>query len=241
MGTIYYFAPKISGINNDKIISLGAGHIVPENCGPDTLQGEGPEGLGVFFAYPGCDGDTKLQQAVKSGIDWVKSGNIYAGLSSEHIPVPEDLERAQQALGNTVKLGDDNKWNIPAARLLPKTIVKEGGEWKEGGVVKKHRKMFDLAEKLWDDYAAVGKLEDDNPELKVSFSDGIDLAVMALSLNYRVGDTEIQMLSLINTDVMTSFYNAILDFPFWVEFLKKNSLEQFPPAEEQDLTDGEKD
>jgi len=244
MGVFYYFVSGRGGINRKAISEAGLAYTLKANGDPEQVSGAGPNGeSGVFFAYPGADGRSKLNQYASSdAVKWEQiSAKAFVGYHPEEPPAPEDLSRVKTALGADIELMDGKPWHIPAARRLPRRMVKEDGEWIQGDVISKHKEFCESAEKLWDMFILEHDSTEPDEEIQVTVNDGMDMIVYALQLNYRIGETEIQLMELIINDIVFNILYAILDWDFWIEQLKKNgAMDTNQVSEKENSIAGEK-
>lgn len=133
--------------------------------------------------------------------------DVLVGLNTQSVPSPGDLQRPALLAGETMILGDGNQWQIPVARrfvemndmpqmvcALPQKMQHIKGQWQIGEVLPKYKRLWELAGEAWDSFVSTGKTHGEKLLLD------IDLAVEALSANYRIGPVEAGMLGLFLTD-----------------------------------------
>lgn len=155
-------------------------------------------------------------------------------------PTPADLARPKMLAGNPVQLADGNDWIVPLARawiegqdgeqsgwltVLPQHAgMDERGEWSPDGVVKRYRRLWELACKYWD--AALAADREDDKTLAFEFSELNESAVLALRTNYYIGRSEVSALGLFETYTAQSVMEALIDMAMVREWLGRESLKK---------------
>lgn len=169
------------------------------------------------------------------GHDW------HIGWSSEGMPGPDDLRRDNLFPGQTVKLGDGRRWQIPLVRgladgddglvgfcaLPTKRSLDEDGKWTCGDPVGAYAELYTLALEYWsnvfnairDMLVSDGAM--DGPTMTASFETETTLAARAIAANYAVGDVEIDVLGLLDDATTRDVLNATVDWPKVMEWIAK--------------------
>ena len=201
---------------------------------PGTISGNGgPDGNpGVVIAAKRTAGrvgyypDVQTWQQIPGSEAWI-------GYVTAEPPKPADLLRSKPIAGHEVELGDGQRWLVPIAS---QATEKEGeyagnvcaltvglmrdsdGRWVRGEVADKHKSLWDLAEPCWDALVrgTEGPLRDSLP------AQG-EAAVAVLSGNYRLSDTEVDLLGLLDDKNVTEILLALVDWPTVTELLKKTA------------------
>lgn len=171
----------------------------------------GPSGQrGTVVAFPGEDLSAEMQLTVgyfPEKQEWVKcaGGKYWCGkLRGEEI-APESLRREDGAPGFMVKLSDGNEWEIAKAlygggdrRLTRKLTIGEDGRAGKGDVIERYAALDVAAHRFFTAWAAA---IDENRDAEYVLDDLINLAVLGLQANYRIGiDEAINVLGLFNED-----------------------------------------
>lgn len=177
------------------------------NTKRDVQGGPGGENGTIYTNGKGKTGYYPKEQ------EWMEvageSGCYHLGVDRDPL-APADLERDELIAGHLVTLEDGHDWLIPVARCfpagtnLPEALIlgPDGGLVSE--ILPRFAKFAEDAERV---YAALGDGED------MSLTDGWDVAVRALSLNYHLGRHEVSFLKLLTTTNMTLILRAIIDYP----------------------------
>lgn len=176
--------------------SGGPGKVFSNDSVPQNQMGYWVDGRQVWHQIAGSD-------------SWV-------GYAKDAPPKEADLKRTDSLQGYLVPLGNGEKWSIPTARtyddqgnlnyLLP-TVVKPNANGEivsTGDVVLKHRHVWELAEKLNDEYL--------EPYLNggggnLQFSRVFEI----LQINYQIGPAEIGLLELVDTSNVHTIASCFLD------------------------------
>lgn len=160
---------------------------------------------------------------------------LWIGYENDSPPTPEGLARAKQIDGHHVRVGS-HSWLVPIARRwtfetgaplwydsLPKKLTYLNGAWQYGETIERCARLWKIAERWMDEtqYAASGE---DNPERPVlTLLEAAELAVEALSFNYRVWHEEMSMIGVLDGSVVRDVLNAVIDLPTYREWVEKKS------------------
>lgn len=169
---------------------------------------------------------------------WLKSstGKYSVGAWNDAKPGPGELERAERQPGETLRLDDGNTWLVPRAtewieiegelrymRTLPSSWgLASDGTYRQIDIHPDYAAAWDSAVVCLD--ALIGRRE-------MTVADSFRHAVLALSINYRVGPEEIELLGALRlAGTVTAIIGVMADFTTvlaWVE--KKKTVN--PPTE----------
>ena len=161
---------------------------------------------------------------------------VWVGWDQSNPPTPTSLVRPKTLPGHFVELAG-SQWMIPLVReysyqnqsivydiVLPKAAKYDSASklWHAGEVVDRHRRLFDLAQEVFECYT---KKDDDDEEQK-GFTlppNSIDLCAELLSANYYLGPEEISVLGLVEFDFRSawSILRLVIDEPGMQEMLQK--------------------
>lgn len=180
------------------------------------LTGPGPGGHSgcLFCALPAAgDPPPRLHYAPEFQT-WTEVGpELYVGTDNEHPITAADLRRKQVFEGYDLELAGQT-WKVPVIRdpeggtWLPRIFAYDDG----GKVVQRIRETY-LA--LWERFARAVWLFFD-PEgpwpLRMDLTEATDLCLDALSLNYRVGRIEQNLLGLIDSENWYMILAAAVDY-----------------------------
>jgi len=224
MAGFLYFAAGRPRVDQAWLESHGPAHAFePDDLGrlSQAEVGQGPgDQRGVLFTRTA--GEPQPMGYAPGVQKWAKAvgGDWWLGCETDAPPTPADLLRAEAIDGHLVRLGDGQKWLVPVARMvaggstLPQAIVLGPKGEKIGRALPRYvalgrhgeRVAVDLRIKMGVDAAPDGY----EP---VSVSEGWDIAVEALGINYRLGPDEVSLLELITTQNMVPILEALVDMP----------------------------
>jgi hypothetical protein len=146
---------------------------------------------------------------------------------------PSSLQRANQIDGHAVELGDGSRWLAAIARgfdvesvgyysPLPRDLSydHQTGRWRPNEIAAEYRRFFDLAI----EYAAANERAVADEQKTFTF-DGIDeLAIGALSANYRIGPAELALFpGVYSVAVRKELIDAATDYPTLRDWLQKKT------------------
>lgn len=167
--------------------------------------------------------------------EWAKvNDKLWIGWEKSQRPKAASLQRARMLAGHPVKIGDD-VWMVPAARrfnfdtgspmwcdTLPKKMTYLDGQWQYAEVVDRYRRLWDIGSTWWDQvYNAVAE----SGTKLLTYPEAAELAVEALSFNYRVWHEELSLLGAIDENVVTEILHAVIDVPTYDAWVQKKSEE----------------
>jgi len=212
----------------------GIGYAVDgESTPPCTGMMPGPDtGQGVLLTVGGI-----TPAAAGPACDWtqIHGATAWLGLSGER-PGPADLARKSQRDGHAVRLADGNEWLVPVARALDGTTplprrlaLSAEGVWVFGDVTEEFAGLYADACRVFETFC--GEAEDDGAVL---VSEGVEIAVRALAVNYRIGPAEISALGLFTSESQADVLKALVDWPALDELKKKLDSDEptSPPTAE---------
>jgi len=219
-----YFVEGRGGMAADDLGKVGLGYLAPANT-PARSASNGPGGKsGVTFAVVPHGSDVPQNIGFypnKQTWTQIPGTETWLGYVTDAPPGPKDLLRDDAMGGHTVRLEDGNEWHIPVACYFdrstpfPRKVKWTADGWEVGGVAAKYEQLYGLASEFWDKIFE-GKGKD------VTINTEINVAALALGLNYRIGPPEIAALELLTTFNTEEIVKKILDMDLFLDFVKKN-------------------
>ncbi len=173
------------------------------------------------------------------------AGRFWLGVDRDRPVVPDDLIRKSPYAGGNIRLADGNDWFVPIMHRLPHTI----GLDPETG--KMSRRIADKYAGVWqrsehyaeelfrgsDDDFTLQDLAEERPELKKQIDDErkntfVDVTLEGawkyctdvLSLNYRIDETLVSMLGLLDDPSMCAVIIGTLELDEVVKVRQKKTL-----------------
>ena len=202
---------------------LGLSHAATQWPVLNVLQNSGPSGaIGTVVVFHDAD-----KPAGRADVgyfadkqDWVKCGAYWCGKGKGETIAPADLLRADGVGGYEMELGDGQKWEIAKAlysdgitRMPCKLTLDDNDRAIRGAVLNRYAPLDALAMeffRMW-----VGAM-DNGAEPEWSYDKLVDLAVLGLQANYRIGKGEaVRLLGLIDE---TNMWEACLATISWQKY-----------------------
>ena len=246
MAQIIYFVPNVPAVPPEMLADLGLDAVIGSvSQGPIT---SGPGGAGGILLAAAAGPKTPLRY--DAAWRWAPDSpakRYYLGYDPKNRPTPADLLRADAPGGEPVELADGNQWLTPIARFhaggtqLPVRIGKdaETGE-RNYRVEAAYMGLWDAAGDVFTDnlralavWAAKEngqKPPADLPE-PMSGERRIEIAAMALSVNYRLGVSEVETLEMLSDRHVSDVLGVLADIDSWLE-LGKGALKKNAPADD---------
>jgi hypothetical protein len=203
---------------------------------PVETPGRGPDNKsGVILSYQRPDNQTARRMEFKeSEQEWTRvDDGLYIGIDPSDPPTPDDLARRVQYSGYRVPLAG-GEWLIPVIRrpddstLLPR-------DWKWDATGRDVQPIKPAYKAFWEETAEVLEwfIAEELPESATGVR-ALELAVRALSLNYRFGRNEQNILGVIDPDNYMTILGVTVDFPRFAQLAaavdqKKTTLAQRTP------------
>jgi hypothetical protein len=197
---IAYFVRGMVDVQRGGIVACGLGEVI-EDQAAITTQGRssvlGCEGMVLQQSpsvAPGLDGRCEWHWLREmDGFHWPEG--VAIGIERGRLEnVVTWLKRRDFAGGRDVRLIDGRVWQIPKLSALPGVLVRSGGAW--------YTEQNERAARVYAELAEVGR----DPSRVL-----IDLVVMALGLNYRVGAAELTLLRSLHSSDMRRIVMALID------------------------------
>lgn len=200
---------------------------VPQETMPAVeLTGRGPDGQsGVILCYqsPATDiprriGYTPAEQ------QWTKvDDGLYLGVDTAEVPTPADMQRKYQHGGYRVPL-NGHDWLVPVIRRPDDTTLLPR-DWKWDATGRDVQPIKPAYRGYWEETAEVLTwfLLDELPPEATSVK-ALELCVRALSINYRFGRNEQNILGVIDPDNAMTILAVTVDYPRFHEL--RTAIEQ---------------
>lgn len=200
---------------------------VPQEQQPlQELPGRGPGGLaGCLLCYTTPKGDIPRRWGYyHKEQSWTPVGDgslLWIGVDTAEPPTPEGMARRKQYGGYLVTIGD-HEWQVPVIRRpdgtteLPCSMLWDA----TGKLIEPIKPAY---EACWREFEEAAKWYYEGVSLDLSR--GLELAVKALSLNYRFGRNEQNVLQVIDREMMQTILALTVDAPTFESQKKTVSIE----------------
>jgi len=234
-GLLYFLPGRDRDVKLADAQAAGLGYAFERSLDPCAVA-RGPDGAaGVIVAE--ADTAPKLgMYADEQTWRKVPGTECWVGMFTAAPPKPDELARRELLDGHLVTLGDGQQWLAPMARriveyegqpvgvtVLPRRRQFDAdGRWTRGGPVAKYARLWDVAERWWQEILRATA----NDALQFEFDDENDAATVALAANYRIGPAEVDLLGLFDDDSVSAILCALVDRPTmeaWARRKKKAS------------------
>ena len=235
MSGFFYYLPGVEAdqfktdgeIDKVWLTGVGLGHLYDVDIwGRDlvgsTVRANGPDGGSGICLY--CrpvnpPRDERVTQFKPEKQTWRKGigGDFWVGLVSEDPPTPECLARSEQFSGATIRDTSKRVWQIPVARLpdepfgfLPTSFTFDD----EGELIPQVRGD---CERLWEIGGRFFELFQTGRIAEIDDSEAIGLVMEVLAMNYRIGKSEIRLLTeatgiVLDSDFMFAATSVVSGF-----------------------------
>lgn len=198
---------------------------------PIDTKGPGDKS-GTIICYQDSQGNVPSRCGFFAGQQtWhpVDDGSLlWIGTQNDQPPTPQDMERSKVFRGYEMELGDGNTWQIPIIRrptdlqtALPQSQYIENGKLVRS-LKAAYLRYWQHSEEVADGFLA-GK--------EFSVIRAHELAVEALSLNYRFGHNEQKILGIVDSENYIALLSYTIDLPHVravTEFEAQKKTEQQP-------------
>lgn len=230
-------------------------------CFVEDLQGTGPGGsAGVILRAFATNGDrpTRTGYYPKDGVqEWTHfteaGGDFWVGVDTVLRPEPVDLLRKSHFPGYTLKLAG-GEWVVPVIRDpeggtgLPRKWIQEAN----GDVTEQVKEAY---KDLWESFAGVVDVffnpDDPSPAWgcwQIDRQEAMTHCLQALTIDYRIGRVEQNLLGLVNAENWVAILGAVVDLNTFFdvytaaqESKKKRDDAREPKEESPDTEPGEPD
>lgn len=209
MADILYFIPAAVGGALTERKRLGLTGILGSKGITSRLVSQGPVGeRGVVLT----------RDAARCGYfpgeqTWREIDGLWLGIWKDDPPTPSELEREPLVGGYEVELGDGNHWLVPVIRPIDgrtPDIPLNYDLAADGEMILRpdpnHEWLIEAGERIYE------ALTEQGPE-EITVPDGFTIAAAALELNYRVGEREVALLSLLTDKNWAQVFSAMVDGP----------------------------
>ena len=155
--------------------------------------------------------------------NWKEQNGVWIGFRKDFEPSMVLRKSYKHFSGYSVVLRDEKAWIIPVAVpysavcSLPKVAkLNEKGKW-ESAVDERYQHISDAAAFIYENINDDGILE------RVSDSEAIQMASMAIAANYDISDFEISALNLLSDAAITGIFSALVDEQGLLEIIAHQS------------------
>lgn len=206
------------------------------------LTGRGPGNKsGVILAYQTAAGHVPTRLGYyPDEQDWTPVGDgslLWIGINPADPPKPEEMARRRQYGGYSLPLGDGNRWQVPIIRRrdgsseLPRAMG-----WDAAGRYAEPLKP--AFQSYWDETGPVADWYFGGMVEPFGNQRALELALRALSLNYRYGRNEHAVLNVIDTETFLTVLAATID-AFRVDDVLESLKKTSDPQDTQSISLGQ--
>lgn len=187
-----------------------------ESLGFNNLSGIGPgnkSGVIVFYTSPVTDIPRRIGYFPDEQT-WhpVDDGSLlWIGLDNTSPPTPDDLRRTKTFTGYEIELGDGNLWDIPVIRCpadestsLPATQYVERGKFVR--TIKAAYKQY------WEESVEIADWFFSGEKKEMPIVRLHELCVRAIGINYRFGENEQRLMSVVDSENWMALLGCTVDF-----------------------------
>jgi hypothetical protein len=190
---------------------------IQRDCSCVDLTGIGPGGAsGCLLTVMPTSGKAPIRVGFFPEFQtWkaVLGDRVWVGVDREYPPTPEDLIRKRTREGYVIEL-NDQQWKIPVING-PGGLTQLECEWTwdEQGVVQEA--VAETYRDMWESFASVKNMlfDRDAVDFSMNRQEGGDRCIDALTINYRFGPVEQNILKLISNDTWITILMAAVDYP----------------------------
>lgn len=248
MSGFLYFIPKLQSASKEDISKAGLYPTFGSSSFDFRSTSLGPnKQSGAIIVIKSSNPEAKTPQVgyFPEKQDWQEniSKKFWLGKEKENPPKPVDLQRKELVDGHLTKLEDGNDWLIPAARIFPQgttlpqsLILGPNGELVKE-ILPRFAQLGKKAERVWSEAKRqLGWLKDGETSEPINEKEEWNIAIEALSINYRLGQDECSFLRFLTTANITSILHALIDFPTIMAVIKSQQ-EAFKKKAQSDTKD----
>lgn len=229
MSTFLYFIPNQKHVDAKALDDAGITALTSADSLSFVGVERGPEGQpGILFTASAKNADAKMPRIgyYPKQQTWqaCNHGQFWLGYENSNPPHPASLQRDEFIDGHQVKLADGNEWTVPLARsfpagsALPAALVLGPDGELITEALPEFAKLSQQAEQVFEAY--VGEGED------IDTKNGWEIAINALSQNYRLSAWEISHLRLLSTNNWIDILTALIDGPEIQAFLESKKKDE---------------
>lgn len=226
---LYYLPGKeVATIDRDAVRAAGLGDVLRDllvsasafregvSLAQVHARGPGERRSGVIVAPLPCAAPPRRIGYYPEAQTWRDCGGYWIGWETAALPGPAELARPAPIDGYELLLGDGHVWVAPTLRRgvacgnLPRAMgLDEAGQFTLR-VLPAFGWAWDLGGEIFDTVFGAPS---------IAWEKAFDLAVRALSINYRMGPIEASILGLVTTENFQRLFDAAVDFDLVRELL----------------------
>lgn len=241
-GFLYFTEEATRPVSPEDVDEWGLGYAFDGRPASTDLRGRTPSGgNGWLFGDQVRLGNAPFGYRPESQ-KWrqIPKSPVWLGFSTELLPGPESLQRAEQLDGELVTLTDGFEWLIPRLRFwagdegyqtaLPvKANLNDEGEWVFGESTGQGARLEAISARLFQ--GMWESLAEGSTEKPLSIAELLDTASELIGVNYVVSRVEVAALGLLTNDALLSrIARVAMDFDRAMEWAQKKTEESDHPA-----------
>lgn len=211
---------------------------VQQQCSCVDMTGTGPSGAsGCLLTAMPVSGDAPVRVGYHPKFQtWkaVMADRVWAGVDNEYPVTPDDIVRRKTRHGYQSEM-QGSVWLIPIIRGPGgSTALESDWEWDEEGVVQET--VAETWRDMWEAFVSVQEMlfRHNAVEFEMSRQEGGDRCIDAVSINYRFGPVEQNILKLINSDTWLTILMSAVDYPTFRAALVFDEQKKTTPDEADD-------
>lgn len=200
---------------------------------PVETPGRGPDDKsGVILCYQTPAGQTARRMEFKADEQkWTRiNDGLYIGIDPSDPPTSEDMRRKSQYGEWRITVGG-NEWLVPTIRRLADGTTLLPRDWYYDETGRDVQPIKEAYKSYWDDTGKILDwfLQDELPPEARSFK-ALDLCIKALSINYRFGRNEQNVLRVIDPDNALTILGITVDYTGYLALRDEKKTALAPPV-----------
>lgn len=238
MSGFLYFLPELrSEVTEEILHTSGVAYAIERHdmAGPRFVTSGPGSKNGLLVAHKSMPLDRLLYSPAAQEWMQIPKATAWVGKWADDDIKPSALQRPELVEGESITLENGTKWKAAYARRfryleggdlacfcpLPKGLSYTEHGWRADRIAKRFRRLAELASLYWSEMCAASR-EAENEQFTFLSKYADELAVAALTANYRIGGVELTLLDAYSETVRQNLINIALDQATIAAWQKKN-------------------